>query len=313
MDRFLQDIPIVDAHHHLWDLARNHYPWLSDRMNPDFFLGDYAALRRNYLPADYRRDAASHNVVATVHVEAEWDRADQVGETRWLSGVADVHGMPHALVAHAWFDDSRVEAVLEAQAGFARVRGIRSKPARPGQDPHGADEARGAMSDPAWRRGFALLRRYDLSWDLRVPLAQLPEAAVLAGDFPDIPVVLNHTGFPWDRSDTGLAAWRRAMRLAAQRPNVCVKLSELGLRDAPWDYEQNRRIVLEAIEIFGVQRCMFASNFPVAGLRIGFDALFTAYKRMVADFGRDEQLALFRDNAARFYRIDLAAAAGRTT
>ncbi|MDX1433502.1 MAG: amidohydrolase, partial [Gammaproteobacteria bacterium] len=91
MSEFLRTIPIVDAHHHLWDLERNYYPWLCDRINPHFFLGDYAAIRRSYLPADYRRDAAGHNVVATVHVDAEWDRADQVGETRWLSGVADEH------------------------------------------------------------------------------------------------------------------------------------------------------------------------------------------------------------------------------
>src|SRR3954463_15428627 len=78
------DVNLVDAHHHLWDLTRNYYPWLSDRPETHFFLGDYAALRRDYLPADYLRDARNHNVLATVHCEAEWDRADQVGETRWV-------------------------------------------------------------------------------------------------------------------------------------------------------------------------------------------------------------------------------------
>ncbi len=76
---------IVDAHHHLWNLDRNYYPWLSDRPEEHFFLGDYGALKKNYLPDDYRRDAAGFDVVATVHCEAEWDREDQVGETRWLS------------------------------------------------------------------------------------------------------------------------------------------------------------------------------------------------------------------------------------
>ena len=93
------------------------------------------------------------------------------------------------------------------------------------------------------------------------------------------------------------------MRTIAARAQVHLKLSELGLKDAAWDYQDNRRIVLEAIEIFGVDRCMFASNFPVAGLRIDFDALFDAYKRMVADFSESEQLALFHDNARRFYRL----------
>jgi predicted TIM-barrel fold metal-dependent hydrolase len=299
-----ESIPIVDAHHHLWDLTRNHYPWLAERPNEHFFLGDYGALRRNYLPADYRADAEGHDVVATVHVEAEWDRADQVGETAWVASMADDEGLPDVMVGHAWFDDPDVEAVLEAHAAHPRMRGIRSKPARPGQAP-GDDEARGSMSDPAWRRGFALLARYGLSWDLRVPHQQLGEAAALVGAYPDIAVALNHTGFPWDRSAAGLAAWRASLRTLAERPNVHVKLSELGLRDAPWRYEDNRAVVLDAIEIFGAERCMFASNFPVAGLRIDFGSLYDAYKRMVADFTPAERRALFCDNAARFYRIDL--------
>ena len=80
-------VTFIDAHHHIWDLQKNYYPWLSDHPEKDFFLGPYDALKRNYLPEDYRRDAASHNVLATVHVEAEWDREDQVGETRWISEI----------------------------------------------------------------------------------------------------------------------------------------------------------------------------------------------------------------------------------
>ena len=301
MTPFLEQIPIVDAHHHLWCIEGDRYPRFVGPPRP-FFLGDYSALRRDFLPADYRRASAAHNVVATVHVEAEWRRDDQVGESAWVHGLAEREGLPDAMVGHAWLDDPQVEAVLEGHARFPRMRGIRSKPALPGS-PGGDDEGRGAMSDPAWRRGYGLLARHDMSYDLRVPHTQLQEAADLAGAFPDIPVVLEHTGFPWDRSSEGLDAWRRDMSVIAARPNVHLKLSELGLADRGWDYEENRRIVLEAIGIFGVERCMFASNFPVAGLRIGLDALLSAYKRMVVDFSEDEQLALFHDNARRFYRL----------
>jgi predicted TIM-barrel fold metal-dependent hydrolase len=297
----LDQLPIIDAHHHLWQLAGDHYPKFTGPPK-DFFLGDYSALHVDFMPDDYRRAASRHNVVATVHVEAEWRRDDQLGESAWVSAVADAHGLPDAMVGHAWFDDPRVEQILEGHARYPRMRGIRSKPALPGR-PAGDEEGRGSMSDPAWRRGFALLARYGLSWDLRVPHPQLAEAAELVGAYPHIPVVLNHTGFAWDRSDEGLARWRRDMRTIAQHPQVHLKLSELGLKDRPWDYAENRRIILEAIEIFGVARCMFASNFPVAGLRIDFDALYTAYKNMVADFSPDEQMALFHDNAKRFYRI----------
>ena len=301
MTPFLQQIPIVDAHHHLWRLEGDHYPKF---LGPpkEFFLGDYSALREDFMPADYRRVSSGHNVVATVHVEAEWRRDDQAGETAWIDAVADEHGLPDVLVGHAWFDDPDVERVLQAHASHARMRGIRSKPALPGR-PVDDEEGRGSMSDPSWQRGYALLAKYGLSWDLRVLHPQLPEAAALVSAYPETPVVLNHTGFPWDRSAAGLEAWRADMRRIAEVPHVHLKLSELGLKDRAWDYVENRRIVLEAIELFGVQRCMFASNFPVAGLRIGFSELYTAYKNMVADFSEAEQMALFHDNAKRFYRL----------
>ena len=214
---------IVDAHHHLWDLQANYYPWLSDTPEANFFLGDYEPLKRNYMPADYRADAASLPVVKTVHCEAEWDRNDQVSETRWLSDVHAQHGMPHAIVAHAWFHSDNAASVLEAQSHFPLVRGIRSKPVTSLSPDESVDGQAGTMGDPRWREGFGRLAEYGFSWDLRVPFWHLYEAAELVAQHPQIPVVLNHTGFPWDRSERGLAAWRDAMQVIAQCPHVRTK------------------------------------------------------------------------------------------
>jgi len=296
-------VTLVDAHHHLWDLERNRYPWLSEQPEPNFFLGSYEALKRNYLPEDYRRDARNHNVIATVHCEAEWDRADQVGETHWLSEISTRHGFPNAIVAHAWFHSDEAAEVIAAQAAFPLVRGIRSKPVTsvsPGSMQPGAP---GTMQDERWLRGFSLLGKHGLSWDLRVPFWHLAEAAAVARAFPGTPMIVNHTGFPWDRSEDGLAAWRRAMEAIAREPNVHLKISEFGLRDQPWDYEANRRIVLDAIAIFGVERCLFASNFPVAGLRVDYDTLVRAVKQMVSHLPAADQERLFFRNALSFYRI----------
>lgn len=296
-------VTLIDAHHHLWDLQRNYYPWLSNRPEEHFFLGNYEQLKKNYLPEDYLRDARGHNVLATVHCEAEWDREDQVGETRWLSEVSALYGFPDAIVAHAWFDTENAEEIIAAQASFTLVRGIRSKPATSLSPDTMTPGAPRTMQDDKWLRGFALLERYGLSWDLRVPFWHLSEAASVARAFPSTPIILNHTGFPWDRSEDGLAAWRRAMEVIAREPNVHLKISEFGLRDKPWDYESNRRIVLDAIAIFGIERCVFATNFPVAGLRVGYDTLVRSVKRMVAHFPPDDQDRLFWNNAAAFYRL----------
>ena len=299
------DLPVVDAHHHLWQLSGGplYYPWLQDPQPHDFFLGDYASLKRDYLPPDYRRDTAAHSVVKTVHVEAECRRDQQVAETRWLTEVNARYGMPNAIVAHAWFHTSDAEEILAQQKSFLLVHGIRSKPVTSRSPGESVAGVAGSMQDPNWLAGLRLLRKYDLSWDLRVPTWHLEEAAQVVRANPDIPVVLNHTGFPWDRSEAGLALWRRGMKALAACEQVCCKLSCLCLQDGPWDYEDNRRIVLEAIEIFGIDRCMFASNFPVDGLRAAFDRMFVDFGRMTGGLSASERRKLFHDNAAKFYRL----------
>ncbi|WP_245597881.1 amidohydrolase family protein [Ottowia thiooxydans] len=294
---------LVDAHHHLWDLKAHRYPWLQDAVEPNFFLGDYAGIRRDYLPGDYRNDTRHHKVIATVHVEAERARDDQVGETAWLHRQHARHGLPNAVVAHAWFHTPEAEEVLAAQAAWPLVKGIRSKPVTSATPDAPPPRGAGSMHDPQWLRGFSLLEQHGFSWDLRVPYWHLAEAAEVARQFPNTPIVLNHTGFPWNRSAEGIAAWRTAMEELARQPNVHVKISELGLRDLPWTIESNRGVVRDTITIFGMERCMFASNFPVAGLRIGYDALIEAMQQILADFTASERDAFFRRNALNFYRI----------
>lgn len=296
-------VTLVDAHHHLWDLQANRYPWLADEPEAHFFMGNYDPLKRNYLPDDYKRDARGHNVLATVHVEAEMDRAAQVAETRWLTEMNRLHGMPNAIVGHAWFHTGNTEEILAQHASFPLVRGIRSKPVTARSPAEMTPGKPGTMQDPAWLRGLALLEKFDFSWDLRVPSWHLREAAEVARSFPGMRVVLNHTGFPWDRSAAGLRDWRSAMEAIARCPNVHLKVSEFGLKDQPWDYESNRAIVADALAIFGVERCMFATNFPVAGLRIGYDDLVRATRRMVAHLSPSQQDDFFWRNALAFYRV----------
>src|SRR5580704_2847694 len=298
-------VTLIDAHHHLWEVSQKKHPSLYGPQRPDSFIGDNSAIRRDYLPEDYSRDAAGHNVLATVHCEAEWDRADQLGETRWVTSMHEQHGVPTAIVAHAWFDTPNAEEIIAAQAANPLVRGIRSKPVTAASPTEIQPGAPGTMQDDAWLRGFALLEKYKLSWDLRVPFWHLEEAAAVARAFPKTAIILNHTGFPWDRSNEGLAAWRRGMEVLAREPNVWVKVSEFGLRDRAWDYDENRRVVLDAIAIFGIERSVFATNFPVASLRIGYGPLVEAMNRMLAGFSAEDRDRFFWKNAAGFYRLKL--------
>ena len=293
--------PIVDAHQHFWDPRVNYYPWLCDEPPIPFRYGDYRAIPRPYLPADYFADARPHDVVKTVYVETEWDPRDPVGEMRYVAQLRRDTGFPTVAVAQARLDRADAGAVLEQQAAFPFVRSIRHKP-RANRSP--ADGAPGGMTDAKWRAGFALLARNRLRFDLQTPWWHLAEAAQLAQDFPATQIVLNHTGLPADRSAEGIAAWRKHMATLAQCPNVAVKISGLGLPGRPWKVEANREIVLTTIELFGPDRCMFASNFPVDGLCATFDAIYAGFRTIVSALSADEQRKLFHDNALRIYGID---------
>jgi len=297
------DLPIIDAHQHFWDLEHNRHPWLQDLPLTAFRYGDYTAIRRDYLPVDFRRDCGAHRVVKTVYVEAEWDPQDPIGETRWVSALAAAHGLPNAIVAQAWLDRADAAQVLAAQAAFPLVRGVRHKPrAAPSPDAVVAG-APGSMGDARWRAGYARLARHGLHFELQTPWWHLREAVALARDFPETRIVLNHSGLPADRSPAGLAGWAVAMRAFAACPNVAVKISGLGLPGRPWRVEDNAPIVRQVIETFGVERCMFASNYPVDRLVASYDTIMSGFKAMVAERPLADRRALFHDNAARIYRI----------
>jgi predicted TIM-barrel fold metal-dependent hydrolase len=295
-------VPIIDAHQHFWDLAANTLPWLRDEPQIPFRYGDYAGLKRNYLPDDYRRDLGGIALEGAVFVETEWDRNDPVGETRWVQKLMEQTGLPSVMVCHAALDRDDAPEILGEQAAFAFVRGVRHKP-RAASSPHRAENRASAMSDPAWRRGYALLAGHGFSFDLQTPWWHLPEAAELNARHPDIRIILNHTGLPRDRSDGELAGWRAAMKLFAAAPNVAVKISGLGELRRPWSLARNQGVILDTIEIFGEDRCMFASNFPVDGLVGSLTTIYAGFAQATEKLGMETQGKLFAGNARRIYRL----------
>ena len=297
----LAGLAIVDAHQHFWDPAANYHPWLRDEPPISFRYGDYRAIRRRYLPPDYLADAAPIRVDKTVYVETEWDPTDPIGETRYVEQLRGDYGLPTVVVAHASLDRPDAADVLAQQAAFPFVRSVRHKP-RANRSP--ADASPGGTTDAQWRRGYAKLGSNKLRFDLQMPWWHLAEATRLALDFPDTPIILNHTGLPADRSAAGIAGWKAAIKTFASCPNVAVKISGLGQPGQPWTVAANRDIVLTTIDLFGPSRCMFASNFPVDSLCATFLTIFGGFREIVHTLSADEQRGLFHDNAIRIYAMD---------
>ncbi|MBT3788213.1 MAG: amidohydrolase family protein [Alphaproteobacteria bacterium] len=294
---------IIDAHQHFWDLSACDLPWLSGEENIPFRYGDYSAIKKNFLVSDYRACAAKQNIVNTVHMEAEWNPADPVAESRWLTRLSEAEGLPGAIVAQAWLDREDVADILAAHANFPLVRGIRQKPKAAATPNDYVPNMPGSMMDPKFRAGFALLQEHGLSYDLQTPWWHLHEAAELANEFPATQIIINHTGLPADRSEAGLNVWRNAIRIAAQLPNIAIKISGIGVKDQPWTVEANGQIVLDTIEAFGADRCMFASNFPVDSVVADFDTIFDGFKTITKDFSDEDRNKMFHDNAVRIYRL----------
>ncbi len=296
---------IVDPHHHLWDLERNRYPWLGEEHDRGW--GDWSALKRSYRVADLLADAEDGGIelLKSVHVQANYDPSDPVGETRWLEEVADdpaSRGLPTGIVGYVDLSAPDAEAVLERHAAFPRLRGIRQVLNRH-PEPRLNRAPRDFLAEPQWRQGLALLRRFGLSFDLQIYHHQAADAAGMMRANPDTAFILDHALMPADRSPEGLEGWRQSIALLSRVPNLSVKLSGFGMVDLRWTEDTIRPFVRWCIGCFGPDRCMFASNFPVDRLMSDYGRLWRAYDAVTADLSDDERAALFRSTAERVYRL----------
>ncbi len=295
--------PIIDAHHHLWDMALGRHPWLTDPSGGIGALGDIAYMRHDYLPADFLHDADGAPIVGTVVIEAVWDRSrSPVEETEWLETVDLPQGIARRCIAFAPLQAPDVEATLERHASHARVAGVRETirwhpdPARRWTEP-------GRVEHPAFRRGVAGLRRFGFVLELLMNPYQSAEVARLAADFPDQLFIVNHCATPVDRDADGIARWKAGMKLMAARPNIAIKVSNFGAYSPDKSLPALRDTVMACIDAFGTDRAVYGSDYPVARRNMTMRAMIDAFSDIIAGFSADEQRALFHDNAARLYRF----------
>lgn len=291
---------IIDAHHHFWDPINNDHPWLRQEPMIPFRYGDYNAIRNPFMPDDYDAEASDWDVIASVTMEGEWNPSDPLGEARWMQKLVQDTTRPAAHVAQAWLDRDDLDFVLDGLSGLQFVKSVRHKP-RATSNPNGES---GGMADIAFQAGFVKVSNAGLMFDLQTPWWHLREALYMAELAPETPIILNHTGLPADRSASGLASWREAMIDFAKLPNAYVKISGLGLPEKTWPKQSNEMIIQQTIDIFGPERCMFASNFPVDGLCGSFNTIFSGFDAATKHLSSSEKAAVFRTTAARIYGIE---------
>lgn len=293
---------IIDAHYHLWDRAQVPCRWLE--APGEAFHGDNRKLPQPYDVAAFLRDAQGVALEASVHVEAIPDSA--LSEARWLQAQAEKPeslGHPHGIVAMADLSSDDAPALLEQLSDLPNLRGIRQI-LNVHRNPTWDYVGRHYMAEPRWRENLGRLARLNFSFDLQIYPSQVALACEVIDAHPGITFIVNHTGMFVDRDSVeGWREWKRGLRLLAARDNVAMKISGLAMFDHAWTVESQRPYVLEAIDAFGVPRCMFASNFPVDGLHSSYAALWQAYRQIVAGASEAEQTALFAGSARHWYRL----------
>jgi predicted TIM-barrel fold metal-dependent hydrolase len=294
--------PVVDAHHHLWDLHGSiRYPWLHDPVDPDRFTGDDSAIRVDYGVPEFLADVGSVPLVGSVHVDA--GALDSLAEARWLEGIQAASGLPTVIVASCDLADPEAPALLEELASMPSVRGIRHI-LNWHEDPHWTYVTDPDLMDSSsWRANFARLAPLGLSFDLQVYPHQLMPAAQLAADFPDTTIVLNHTGMPERLDAEHLELWSAGIEALARRPNTYAKVSGIGMTIHPWTVATIRPLVRSVYEAFGPSRTAFASNFPVDSLYSSYEELYACFDECTADLSQSERRDMFAGTAVRAYRL----------
>ena len=292
---------IIDAHHHIW--RRRDLPWLDGPMQPRIF-GPYEAIRRDYLIDEYLADLAGTGVTKSVYVQCNWPKDRFEDEVAYVQQAAHETGFPQAIVGYADFLASDVRPQLDQLTKYPGMRGLRMQ-LQWHKNPQyqfapGPDLAR----DPTLQKNVAHLADYGWSFDLQVFAGQMQGAAELADSAPKVTFILQHAGMIEDLSPEGWEQWRKSMWLLASRPNVVSKLSALGTFIHKNDPAHIAAVVHETIDIFGPQRCLFGSNFPVEKLWTEYADLITAYRKAIEPLGEAVARAAFHDTAARVYRLN---------
>jgi len=291
---------IIDAHHHIW--RKNDLPWLRDEPQPRIF-GEYASIRRDYPIEEYLADIQAQHVEKSVYVQTNWTPSDGVKEVAWVQSVADRSTHLNAIVGYADLGSPKVEETLAQQRQFTRFRGIRQQLHWHTNSQYRFASRPDLMNDSGWRRGFSLLEKFGLIFELQIFANQMSDGVALAAAFPGIKIVLEHAGMLEDRSREGWERWREGMRQLAKERNVYVKLSGLGTFERTCSKELMRPVILETIEMFGPNRCMFGSNFPIEKIWTSYAELLAAYQSVLADFSLQERNEIMGNTAATVYSL----------
>lgn len=277
---------IIDSHVHFWDPQALRYGWLDD-IEP---------LNQPFLPHDL--SAASHGVEieGIIFVQADCLPEQGITEARWVASLAKSDSRIRGIVAFAPLETPECEAVLQELATIPLVKGVRRLI---------QSEPLGFAQRPEFVNGVQSLKVYNFSFDLCIRHPQLPDVIALVRQCPDVKFVLDHIGKP-DIAGQQLDPWREQLKRLADFPNVWCKLSGMITEadHTQWTVADLKPYVDHVLEVFGSERVMFGSDWPVVNLAGSYMRWLEALTILTSSLSEADEHRLFVENAARFYRLD---------
>jgi predicted TIM-barrel fold metal-dependent hydrolase len=263
---------------HLWDLQTGSYPWLTDPEVEELPFASIKNLAVDYLLSDYLQDVATVELAGLVHVEAAWNPANPVDETKWLTRVLAGFEKPYSIVAAGNLLEQAFPDLLAAHRQASdHVVGVRQILNYHADPKYTFTDNPEIVLDKTWRKNFAHLGDQHMSFDLQIFPDQSKVAADLAQEFPQTKMLINHFIMPlkWDRD--GVADWKAELAKLAKHENIAIKLSGLYMYHRDWPSHAMNTLIDTALELFTPERVMWGSNFPV-------DRQFVTLEKLVGDF-----------------------------
>lgn len=294
---------LIDSHHHLWDFRQIRYPWLQEPPYEDRGWGDWSALRHDYLLDDYLADAKNANIAASVHVQAGCHPHEALNETAWIQALAADHPVPSAVVAYVDLSADDAPTKMLAHLSYPSLRGFRQVLNRH-PDPALNRAPRDYLSEPRWWKNIEFLGSHNLTFDVQIYPHQIPQIVQLARSCPTLTLIVDHCGMPIFNDVESMELWRAGLPELARQPNISMKLSGMGMLMADWDDEILSSTLNYVVSIFGPDRCLFGSNFPVDKLKITFDDLVSSYLSGLDFLSTSEIEEIFSGVARKTYRLD---------
>lgn len=306
------NLNICDAHHHLWNLEAVNYPWLSAPKGTARFFGDPTKIQKNYLVKDFKSDVGQLPVTQSVHVQVGAAPDEHIKEIAWIQSQIDSRSLskvklPSAIVAYADLESDNITGTLDNIQAYKSVRGIRQIVGREPSEDEQTGSAK-LLTDKNWLFGLQELQKRSLSFDLQLIPSQMNRAFEVFSLVQDLPVALCHCGSPWFlksqyRSSQSYGIWKDGITKLASLPNIYCKVSGLSMFTQQWNIKDISFIFETILETFGIERCMFGSNFPVDKLHIDYQSIWKTYMFLTEKLKITDRKKLFADNCRQFYKL----------